>query len=433
MFFATPDDRWSLRRLRSLETRQHVTYFAVDPRVWDDEKVVALSRLGKLVWFLLLTGPHRSMLPGLQIATAGSLAETLREPPEDVAEALREIEAAEMIETDARARLIRIPNAPLYHPQRGPKIILGWWKLWQSLPESILKYKHLAALHFKLDPVSPESSKVWAFTFGRVVVPPRFQPEIAELADTLSRKSAIAGPPEINDLQDGVSRKSPILTLPGFADLQDGVSDTSSGPTASVKPEAGNSARPMESAGVSPELADLQDGVSGGYSDFGRNGSGSGSGSGSGERDPRAPARAGTRARARARGDADRGGEPTIEIGEYEPSDEVVIRLGLDRADQRLVTLVDRYRKRGRMQHATQAQHDEILGKWFERDNGNGAGGKREADGNAAGSTASVDRNAAGATSAGRASGYGWRGLDQRTQAHAERSSSFFDRLKSSS
>ncbi len=55
-----------------------MTYYRVDSRMWDDELFVEANDLDRSIWQLLLTGPQRSALPGLQRGGMATLAETLR-------------------------------------------------------------------------------------------------------------------------------------------------------------------------------------------------------------------------------------------------------------------------------------------------------------------------------------------------------------------
>ena len=42
-----------------------MSYRKIDPRMWDDERFATLTQPTKLVWMLILTGPHTTPLPGL--------------------------------------------------------------------------------------------------------------------------------------------------------------------------------------------------------------------------------------------------------------------------------------------------------------------------------------------------------------------------------
>lgn len=122
------------------------TKWTVDPRLWDDEKFCELEDGPQLVWLCLLTGPHRSSLPGLVRASAHSIAEVRRRPVGHIHACLLRLEEFGMIRRDDRARLIQIPKAPRYAPRPNWKHLMGWFKAWESLPESALKYAHIECL-----------------------------------------------------------------------------------------------------------------------------------------------------------------------------------------------------------------------------------------------------------------------------------------------
>ena len=121
-------------------------YRKVDPRLWDDERFVDFDDLKRSLWLLLLTGPAVEPIPGLQIGGIASLAETLRRPVEPLRERLGELLGERLVEVDERLRLIRLPNALKYNEPDNPNQVTGWFKAWQSLPESRLKYDHIESI-----------------------------------------------------------------------------------------------------------------------------------------------------------------------------------------------------------------------------------------------------------------------------------------------
>ena len=121
-------------------------YRKVDPRVWDDDTFVDFDDLKRTLWLLLLTGPAVDAVPGLQVGGAASLAETLRRPVEPIGERLGELLREGLVNLDSRARLIRIPNAPKYNEPDNPNQVTGWFRAWESIPESPLKYDHIDSI-----------------------------------------------------------------------------------------------------------------------------------------------------------------------------------------------------------------------------------------------------------------------------------------------
>lgn len=150
----------------------------VSPLMWDDPWFVDQSDAMRNLWQLILTGPQVLPIPGLQLAGPGSLAETLRRGLETVSELFGKLLGEGKVEFDSKCRMLRVPQAPKYNAPDNPNQVKGWWKTWQSLPESRLKYDHLEALKAAVFSVEGKGGKgcrdAWAKTFGtvQVTVPP---------------------------------------------------------------------------------------------------------------------------------------------------------------------------------------------------------------------------------------------------------------------
>lgn len=140
----------------------------VDPRLWDDDKFVELSDDAKLLWLVILTGPQTSYVPGLMTTGIGTLSEVLRKGFERVSEAFQELLKWGLIEHDPKRRVLRVPNAPRYNPPDNPNVLKGWFRVWQSAPESPLKYAHISSIFESLGDPSPAMKKAWDETFGTV-------------------------------------------------------------------------------------------------------------------------------------------------------------------------------------------------------------------------------------------------------------------------
>lgn len=127
-----------------------MAYRKINPLLWDDEWFVDLSDFDRTVWFAILTGPQVRQIPGLMIATAATIADYLRRDSTDVAAALGRFAAEGRVELDARARMLRVVNAPRWAAEHGepenPNVIKGWWRAWKELPACDLKRRHAKAL-----------------------------------------------------------------------------------------------------------------------------------------------------------------------------------------------------------------------------------------------------------------------------------------------
>ena len=121
-------------------------YRKVDPRVWDDEKFVEWDDLKRNLWLLLLTGPAVEPVPGLQLGGVASLAETLRRPLETVQGRFTTLSLEGRVQVDERFRIIRVVRALEYNRPENQYQVFGWFKAWESLPNSQLKYDHIDSI-----------------------------------------------------------------------------------------------------------------------------------------------------------------------------------------------------------------------------------------------------------------------------------------------
>ncbi|NUP12982.1 MAG: hypothetical protein HOW73_43635 [Polyangiaceae bacterium] len=153
-----------------------MTIHRVDSTLWDDESFIEFDDATRNVWCLLLTGPHRTVLPGLQRVGIAALAETLRRPVDQVGDCLGRILAANtddggpMLEVDAAKRVIRLPQAPKHNPAESPNQIRAWWTRFREVPDCELRRRHVEALrdHARLE--RPAHRQAWEQTFGTLEV-----------------------------------------------------------------------------------------------------------------------------------------------------------------------------------------------------------------------------------------------------------------------
>jgi hypothetical protein len=143
-----------------------MAYRKIESRIWDDEKIADLPPITKLVWVYLLTGKHTTSLPGIWNVGPASIAEGLRIALVDVESAMADLERVGLIERDARLRLIRAPRAPRYNEAANAAVVKSWWAQWRDLPESMLKYRHVACL--KAGVRAKAAVEAWDLTFATV-------------------------------------------------------------------------------------------------------------------------------------------------------------------------------------------------------------------------------------------------------------------------
>jgi hypothetical protein len=142
----------------------------IDPRMWDDEKFVALDDDAQLLWVYLITGPEATAsVPGLIVIGIAGLAEARRRSTHDIAAALDRLRISGMVQLDPTSRLIRVPKAPFYRAPGNANVVRGWYRRWTSLPDSPLKYDHLESFQGALEQAEVADSTRQAFdaTFGR--------------------------------------------------------------------------------------------------------------------------------------------------------------------------------------------------------------------------------------------------------------------------
>lgn len=139
-------------------------------KMWDDEEFLELSTEGKLLWCFFLTGPlGPTGCPGLVKAGPSSLSESLRWNLEEVTRALEELRQRGMIEYDVSKLLLRIPNQPRYIFPRSNKVLLGWFRKWEKLPKSPLKYNHIQSMLSAWEPKRYSwFLRTWQATFGTI-------------------------------------------------------------------------------------------------------------------------------------------------------------------------------------------------------------------------------------------------------------------------
>lgn len=205
-----------------------MAYRKLNPLLWDDEWFVNLPDFERTVWLAVLTGPQVRQIPGLMVATAATIADYLRREATDVANAIARFVADGRVEVDARARMLRVVNAPRWAAEHGepenPNVIKGWWRAWKELPTCDLKRRHARALREAFviardraaagerDPEKAKSrvefwNATWAITFG--TVPPETVSEPSSWrSDTVTQTV-----PELPELDPGNGLGNPLACV----------------------------------------------------------------------------------------------------------------------------------------------------------------------------------------------------------------------------
>lgn len=110
----------------------------VSPRIWSDAKFLSLSDDGKLALLFLLTHPTLTSLGALRGNCPG-LAVEIRWKAERLETAIQELTAAGIVDLDAGASFIALPNYLKHNPPENPNVIKSWGDQAERLPECSAK------------------------------------------------------------------------------------------------------------------------------------------------------------------------------------------------------------------------------------------------------------------------------------------------------
>jgi hypothetical protein len=162
--------------------------------LWDWEPWTNLAPLPRILWLALYTsGEAKRHVPGLWQGGIPSMADASRLAPDAVIDALDKLLERELVEYDAKYRVLRLcelPDAGEY-PSNG-KVILGWWTKFRTVPACPVRDSHVRTLAWICDegakrsgkPFSPHHKTSWDETFATIVVPQPRRRGIRRLADS---------------------------------------------------------------------------------------------------------------------------------------------------------------------------------------------------------------------------------------------------------
>jgi hypothetical protein len=117
-------------------------YAKVDVRVWDDDRVKAMTHIqpcGQGLWIRLLVSRHRSTVPGLLCVGEAALAEEFGWTLEDFRKAFEEAKAQGLVKADWKARVVWIPKAYKFNSPESPNVVKSWRTPFDETPECALK------------------------------------------------------------------------------------------------------------------------------------------------------------------------------------------------------------------------------------------------------------------------------------------------------
>lgn len=136
----------------------------VSRRMWRSTDFRAMGPMppcAATLWLYLLTGEHRTKVPGLFVLGAGTMSDDLRWQPAAVRKHLATLVEKGHVKVDADTNLVWIPNSLDHNLPDNPNMVMGWKRDWQTLPSSALKNEARDAIRKGLETLPrPEKSTV---------------------------------------------------------------------------------------------------------------------------------------------------------------------------------------------------------------------------------------------------------------------------------
>lgn len=144
---------------------------------WLDEKVRSFGPVGIAVWSFILQGPHTNVnLPGLYFLPFHAVVEHLGGPQmaphhlQEAKDAFTGLVDAGMAIYDPGCRVIRIPKVWKHALTPNLNQIMGWRTNWSKIPDSKIRYDHLASLRLLADRNGSEAAiNMFDVKFGGIV------------------------------------------------------------------------------------------------------------------------------------------------------------------------------------------------------------------------------------------------------------------------
>ncbi len=143
-------------------------YRKIDPRIWNDEKFIAMSHEAQRLFLFVLTHPSMTMLGAFRISQAG-LAEELGLTFEAFEEAFGQVLTKGMLKYDRKAFLIWAPSFLKYNEPESPNVVKSWENVIDLLPECELKSEVLVKAHSFVSARSPAFLKALPQAFSEAL------------------------------------------------------------------------------------------------------------------------------------------------------------------------------------------------------------------------------------------------------------------------
>jgi hypothetical protein len=161
--------------------------------IWDWDRWTELEASPRILWLALYTsGEAKRHVPGLWQGSFSSMADAGRMRVDDVVNALDALLDRELVEYDAKLRVLRLCELPDCgeYPSNG-RVILGWWTKFNTVPPCAVRDAHVRTLQWICQEGSRRSGKTftpnhqeaWNDTFARIVIPAPRRRGVRRLAD----------------------------------------------------------------------------------------------------------------------------------------------------------------------------------------------------------------------------------------------------------
>lgn len=162
--------------------------------LWYWEPWVSLPLPARMLWLGLYTSAAaKRAIPGLWHGGIHNMAEAASMQADDVVTALDQLLKADMVEYDAKLKVLRLcklPDAGEY-PSNG-KVIRSWWTRFRTVPECPIRDAHVATIRWLLETgssragkeISADHQRAWTETFSAVQIPSPRRRGVRQLSDS---------------------------------------------------------------------------------------------------------------------------------------------------------------------------------------------------------------------------------------------------------
>ena len=151
-----------------MEERGMTKYFTrLYREIWDDEEFYSLSELGQNVFLYLISAPIGTQF-GIFKSGISSLAEFKRQDLKVFRKGFDEVLKKGLIKYCEKNLLTWIPSYVRRNPPNNPKVIIGWGKSWNQLPDCSLKAESYSGIRQSIQDIRPDWVKAFDDSFERV-------------------------------------------------------------------------------------------------------------------------------------------------------------------------------------------------------------------------------------------------------------------------